>query len=153
MVGKKTDLFIAQIQELVKLNSTVGEGTEGPLLLEVGGDLGVGNGGIGLRQPRKNVPSVLLHRLPHKHSGSTHHLEGVVGGLAVGLKAALLLGGFGTESETRPVAERLGRDVGTKLYSSPATDARAPWAQVDRTEYEVSNPPSSDRIHRSSLAD
>ena len=45
---KKTDLFIAQIQELVKLNSTVGEGTEGPLLLEVGGDLRVGNGGVSL---------------------------------------------------------------------------------------------------------
>lgn len=52
LVGKseklKTHIFIAQIQELFKLDSTVGEGTEGSLLLEVGGDLGVGNGGISL---------------------------------------------------------------------------------------------------------
>ena len=55
MVGKKTHLFIAQIQELVKLNSTVGEGTEGPLLLEVGGDLRVGNGGVSLQQPKHRI--------------------------------------------------------------------------------------------------
>ena len=100
-------LLIAQVKELIELNTTVREGTERPLLLEVGSDLGVGNGGISLRKPRKNVPSAPLHRLPYEYSGSTHHLEGVVGGLAVGLKAALLLGGFGTESETRPVADRL----------------------------------------------
>ena len=52
---KKTDLFVAQIQELVKLNSTVGEGTEGPLLLEVGGDLRVGNGGVSLQQPKHRI--------------------------------------------------------------------------------------------------
>ena len=41
-------LLIAQVKELIELNTTVREGTERPLLLEVGGDLGVGNGGISL---------------------------------------------------------------------------------------------------------
>lgn len=36
-----THLLVAQVQELVELNTPVGEGTEGPPLLEVGGDLGV----------------------------------------------------------------------------------------------------------------
>jgi len=40
------ELLIAQIQKFIELNPTVGEGTEGSLLLEVGSDLGVSNGGI-----------------------------------------------------------------------------------------------------------
>lgn len=36
-------VFVAHIEELVKLNSTVGEGTESTLLLEVGSHLGVGD--------------------------------------------------------------------------------------------------------------
>lgn len=43
-----THLLVAQVQELIKLNTTVRERAERPLLLEVGGDLGVGDGGIGL---------------------------------------------------------------------------------------------------------
>ena len=62
---KKTDLFIAQIQELVKLNSTVGEGTEGPLLLEVGGDLRVGNGGVSLQQPKHQIV-IIASRKEHQ---------------------------------------------------------------------------------------
>ena len=46
-------LLIAQVKELVELNTTVREGTERPLLLEVGGDLGVGNGGISLQKSHK----------------------------------------------------------------------------------------------------
>lgn len=38
-----THLFIAQIQELVEFNSTVGERTERPLLLELSGEGGVGD--------------------------------------------------------------------------------------------------------------
>ena len=49
MVDKATHLLVAQVQELVKLNSAVGEGAERPLLLEVGSDLGVGNSGISLQ--------------------------------------------------------------------------------------------------------
>jgi hypothetical protein len=43
-----THLLIAQIQELVQLNSTVRERAEGSLLLEISGDLGIGNRGISL---------------------------------------------------------------------------------------------------------
>ena len=46
-------LLIAQVKELIELNTTVREGTERPLLLEVGGDLGVGNGGISLQKPHE----------------------------------------------------------------------------------------------------
>lgn len=48
MIQNLTHLFVGQVKELIKLDTTVGEGTEGPPLLEVGGDLGVGNGGISL---------------------------------------------------------------------------------------------------------
>ena len=61
-----THLFVAQIQELVELNTPVRERTEGPLLLEVGGDLGVGNGGISLSSPqqtfRQHFQSFCIHR-------------------------------------------------------------------------------------------
>ena len=53
----RTHLLVAQVKELVKLNPTVGERTERPLLLELGGEGGVGNLGIGLRKPHKNGPS------------------------------------------------------------------------------------------------
>ena len=48
-----THLLVAQVQELVKLNPTVGERTERPLLLELGGEGGVGNFGIGLQKSHK----------------------------------------------------------------------------------------------------
>lgn len=48
MIQDWTHLFVGKVKELVELDATVGEGTEGPPLLEVGGDLGVGNGGISL---------------------------------------------------------------------------------------------------------
>ena len=48
----ETYLLIAQVKELVKLDTTVRERAERPLLLEVGGDLGVGNGGISLASAR-----------------------------------------------------------------------------------------------------
>ena len=57
MVAKVTHLLVAQVQELVKLNSAVGEGAERALLLEVGSDLGVGNGGISLFPPAPSDPS------------------------------------------------------------------------------------------------
>lgn len=64
-----THVFIAHIQELVELNATVRKGTECPLLLEVGGDLRVGNGGVSLQHsssifplldPALNIPSSSL---------------------------------------------------------------------------------------------
>jgi len=39
----RTHLLVAHVQELIELNATVGEGTESPLLLEISGDLRVGN--------------------------------------------------------------------------------------------------------------
>jgi len=37
------NLLVAEVQELLELNATVGEGSESPLFLELGGELGVGN--------------------------------------------------------------------------------------------------------------
>jgi hypothetical protein len=41
MTGTWTDLLVAQIQQLVELDTTVGKGTEGPPLLKFSGDFGV----------------------------------------------------------------------------------------------------------------
>ena len=83
-----TYLLVAKVQELVELNAAVGEGAERPLLLEVGGHLGVGNGGISLASGRPfSIPPSYAMTLS---IGSTHHLEIVVGGLAVGLEGWLL---------------------------------------------------------------
>lgn len=38
-----THLLVRQVQELVKFNSTVRERTEGPLLLELSSESGIGN--------------------------------------------------------------------------------------------------------------
>lgn len=38
-----THVLIGQVEELLEGNSTVGEGPEGPLLLDLGGESGVGN--------------------------------------------------------------------------------------------------------------
>lgn len=43
-----THLLVAQVQKLVELDSAVRERAERALLLEVGSDLGVGNGGVSL---------------------------------------------------------------------------------------------------------
>jgi hypothetical protein len=45
---EETHVFVAQVQEFLKLNSTVRECAEGTLLLEVSGDLGVGYRGVSL---------------------------------------------------------------------------------------------------------
>ena len=55
-----TYLLIAQIQELVQLNSTVRERAEGSFLLEISGDLGIGNGGISLQNPGSTSPPAHL---------------------------------------------------------------------------------------------
>jgi hypothetical protein len=43
LILKQTHLLIAQVKELFQLDSTVREGTEGTLLLDVSGHLGVGD--------------------------------------------------------------------------------------------------------------
>ena len=35
------NLLVAEIQELIELNATVGEGSEGPFFLELSGEMGV----------------------------------------------------------------------------------------------------------------
>lgn len=40
---KYTHVLVVHVKELFQLNTTVGEGTEGTLLLEVGRHLGVGD--------------------------------------------------------------------------------------------------------------
>jgi hypothetical protein len=57
-----THLFIAQVEELLKLNTTVRERTECALLLEVGGDLGVSNFG-------RLVIALLVSLSRHIHAG------------------------------------------------------------------------------------
>lgn len=46
MWDTKTDLLVAQIQQLVELDTTVGKGTEGSPLLEFSGNCGVGDFGL-----------------------------------------------------------------------------------------------------------
>ena len=41
--SQSANLLVAEVQELFKLNATVGEGSEGPLFLELSGELGVGS--------------------------------------------------------------------------------------------------------------
>ena len=57
-----THVLVLHVQELLKLDAPIRERAERPLLLEVGGDLGVGNGGISLSIAPANVrqPSALL---------------------------------------------------------------------------------------------
>ena len=50
-----THLLIAQIQELVELNTTVRERTERPLLLELSGEGGVGDVSVSLQMPSQTV--------------------------------------------------------------------------------------------------
>ena len=78
-----THLLIAQVQELVKLNPTVGERTERPLLLELGGEGGVGNLGIGLRNSHKNGPSAFRPLSSPRDTARGHSFDApscVVGG-------------------------------------------------------------------------
>jgi hypothetical protein len=42
-MGRDTHVLIAQVQELLELDTTVRESTEGSLFLELGGDGGIGN--------------------------------------------------------------------------------------------------------------
>lgn len=46
----QTYIFVVHVKELVELNSTVREGTECTLLLEVGGQLGIGYFSLKRRQ-------------------------------------------------------------------------------------------------------
>ena len=41
--SQSTDLLVAEVQELIELDATVGEGSEDSFFLEFGSDLGVGN--------------------------------------------------------------------------------------------------------------
>lgn len=113
-----THLLVAQVQELVELNTTVGESTERPLLLEVGGDLGVGNGGISLQSVPRNVPSALPHRPPHHNTASALTILRMSLAVLRWRLEGSLLAVFGTESELRRVAGRLLMLVGILLYSS-----------------------------------
>lgn len=71
-----THLLVTEVQKLVELNTTVGESTERPPLLEVGGELGVGYGGISLSSYQQTLHQ---HSTPStKPPCSTHHLEDVV---------------------------------------------------------------------------
>ena len=54
-IERMTHLLIAQIQELVELNTTVRERTERPLLLELGGEGGVGDVSVSLQMPSQTV--------------------------------------------------------------------------------------------------
>jgi hypothetical protein len=45
---KDTHVLIAQIQELLELNTAVRKGAEGSFLFELGGDGGIGNAGVSL---------------------------------------------------------------------------------------------------------
>ena len=85
-IRRMTHLLIAQIQELVELNTTVRERTERPLLLELGGEGGVGNFGVGLQTSRKIhqhfvLPPSQITRAASGH-GFTHHLALSVGACA-----------------------------------------------------------------------
>lgn len=40
---KSTNLLVTEIQELIKLNTTVREGTEDPFFLKLGSELGIGS--------------------------------------------------------------------------------------------------------------
>lgn len=48
IMSRDTHVLIAQIQELLELDTTVRESTEGSLFLELGGDGGIGNTGVSL---------------------------------------------------------------------------------------------------------
>ena len=50
-------ILIAHVQQFIQLDSTVGEGAERPLLLEVGSNLRVGNRRISLRVTGVNIVS------------------------------------------------------------------------------------------------
>ena len=54
-IKRMTHLLIAQIQELVELNTTVRERTERPLLLELSGEGGVGDVSVSLQMPSQTV--------------------------------------------------------------------------------------------------
>ena len=54
-IRRITHLLIAQIQELVELNTTVRERTERPLLLELSGEGGVGDVSVSLEMPSQTV--------------------------------------------------------------------------------------------------
>ena len=54
-IKRMTHLLIAQIQELVELNTTVRERTERPLLLELSGEGGVGDVSVSLQMSSQTV--------------------------------------------------------------------------------------------------
>ncbi len=66
-----THLLVAEVQKLVELDTTVRERAERPPLLEVGGDLGVGNGGISLHIAPENAPSALPRLPSHTNIAAT----------------------------------------------------------------------------------
>ena len=41
--SQSANFLVAEVQELFELNASVGEGSEGPLFLELGGELGIGS--------------------------------------------------------------------------------------------------------------
>lgn len=150
--GSTTHLLVAQVQKLVKLDTAVRERAERPLLLEVGSDLRVGNGGISLQTRQKFVrsaihsPSTTGDTVYGQHSPSCGCRGRSCGGIGRGDNSCLTLR---RRLKAWAVAERLWKGVGTLLYSSqPPARARA----HSRRSRRGSSISSSDRIHRSSLS-
>ena len=54
----RTHLLVAEVEELIELDPTVGERAERPLLLELGGEGGVGDLGVGLHERKNRTVSI-----------------------------------------------------------------------------------------------
>lgn len=127
-----THLLVAQVQELVELDAAVGEGTEGPPLLEVGGDLGVSD----ISLDRKVSTSAC------GAAGLPDHVVDVLGGLE---------DGGGWVRELGMSVEKAGSGLGILGQSYVILYSFAGSVDTDDADLVIfSQKLADDRIHKSS---